>query len=207
MEDTRLYKREAIGRKIVGLFALLACATTVPFKDDIAGKVAGAVACMVLYFSIMDLVVNVRIKRGAAMLGAFALSSAGLWFAMSPILDQCSRDTCACAYASIVFLFVTAFVQLLALRYASPLVTPSVEDDEFARKRAEIVLSFQLRLDLGFALLFTISAVIMSVLTSNATAFAVAAFLQVLQTTGTYVLLQNVRQNMSRIEATYVESV
>ncbi|KDO23462.1 hypothetical protein SPRG_11385 [Saprolegnia parasitica CBS 223.65] len=205
--ETVLYKRESIGRKAVGVCALIASAATVPFKDAIAGKVAGGVACMVLYFSIMDMSYSYNVKRFTGVAGALTLFIAGAWLALSPVLPECSASTCAAAYVAIVFLFLAAVVQATSLRFVSPRAPSVSSEDIFTRKRAEEVLQFQLRLDVVFAGLFTVAAIVMSSVAPNATSFVVAAFLQALQTAGTYVILQSVRRTDTRIEATYIESV
>ncbi|OQR93566.1 hypothetical protein ACHHYP_02411 [Achlya hypogyna] len=204
--EVGLFKRECILRKAVGVCALVASAAAVPFKDEVAGKVGGGVACMVLYFSIMDISYSYNVKRFTAVVGAIALLCAALWLAASPVLPTCSSETCAAAYISVVFLFATCMLQTVALRFVSPAMPSPTSEDAFARIRAEAILRFQLRLDVAFAGIFTLAAIVMSSLTANATAFVVAAFLQALQTAGTYVVLQNVRQRSSRIEATYIES-
>ncbi|EQC40416.1 hypothetical protein SDRG_02312 [Saprolegnia diclina VS20] len=203
-DDLAPHKREAIVRKVlIGLCAWIACAAMTPFKDGPSDKFAGGMGCMALFFSIMDLPYHARFKRIVSGFVGGALVAAGVWVLVS---TDCSGDLCSYAYAAVVFLFATALLEALAWRLVCPNLVMAADDD-FSRKRAEAFLCYLLCIDRILLCVYLAAAILVVVavsLNSSAT-FVLAAFLQFLQLTSTWIQLRSVRKNLS-IEATFVEA-
>ncbi|KDO30355.1 hypothetical protein SPRG_05066 [Saprolegnia parasitica CBS 223.65] len=198
------HKREAIVRKVlIGLCAWIACAAMTPFKDGPSDKFAGGMGCMALFFSIMDLPYHARFKRIVSGFAGAALVAAGVWVLTS---TDCRGDLCSYAYVAVAFLFVTALLEGLAWHLVCPNLVMAADDD-LSRKRAEIFLCYLLRVDRILLSLYLAAAIVVVVTVSlNASAtFVLAAFLQLLQLTSTWIQLRSVRKSLS-IEATFVEA-
>ncbi|OQR95458.1 hypothetical protein THRCLA_07844 [Thraustotheca clavata] len=205
-EDTARFMQEAIVRKAaIGICAWIACAAMAPFKDAAVDKFAGGMACMALFFSIMDIPYHICFKRLVNIFCAIALLAAATWVCFSPIITQSYGMKCIAAYVAVIFLLVTAAFELVALKIVCPSLMLEGEDD-LQKKRAEIVLCYLLRLDGMLVILYALAAIVTCVMIplSTAVTFILAAFLQCLQSTSTYIQLRNIRKTMA-IEATFVE--
>ncbi|OQR83787.1 hypothetical protein ACHHYP_14276 [Achlya hypogyna] len=205
MDNLARYKHEAVVRKaVIGVCAWVACAAMTPFKDGAADKFAGGMGCMALFFSIMDLPYHERFKRLVSVFACMALTAAGIWVLASPIWIEC-EVSCAAVDVAVAFLFLTAVLEAVSFRLVNPNLAMHAEDD-WTKKRAENVLVFVMRLDCALGVLYVVAAVVAVCTMSfgSSATFVLAAFLQVLQITSTWVQLRNVRKGLS-IEATFVE--